>query len=79
MSSLQQTPIPEILMPDYLRHRRAFSISLSEIPLDRAHVSTAASPYWATAFLTIQQGMACAGTENSSAATNKQARIIYRA
>jgi hypothetical protein len=64
---------------NYLRQRRAFSISLSEIPLDRAHVSTAASPYWETAFLTIQQGMACAGTDNNSAATNKQPRIIYRA
>jgi hypothetical protein len=64
---------------NYLRHRRVFSISLSEIPLERAHVSTAASPYWATAFLTIQQGMASAGTENSNAATNKQTWIIYRA
>ena len=36
-----------------LRHRRAFAISSSEIPFARAQDSTAASPYWATAFLTI--------------------------
>ena len=63
----------------YLRHRRAFSMSFSEIPFDRAQDSTTASPYCATAFLTIQQGMAFAGYETSSAATNTQARIICQA
>jgi hypothetical protein len=53
----------------HLRHRRAFSISFSEMPLDRAQDSTAASPYWATAFLTTQQGTACAGHETSNVAT----------
>jgi hypothetical protein len=61
------------------RHRRAFSISLSGTPLDRAHDSTAASPYWATAFLTIQQGMACAWSGNSSAPIIMQVRIIFPA
>jgi hypothetical protein len=60
----------------YLRHRRALSISLSEKPLDRAQDSTAASPYWETAFLTIQQGTALAGYETSNAATTTQVRII---
>jgi len=41
----------------FLRHRRAFSISLSEMPFDRAQDSTVASPYRTTAFLTTQQEM----------------------
>src|SRR5580704_11060714 len=60
----------------YLRHRRAFSISLSEMPFARAQDSTAASPYWATAFLTTQQGTACAGNESTSAEITTMARII---
>ena len=63
----------------HLRHRRAFSISLSETPLARAQDSTPASPYWATAFLTTQQGIPCAGKEATSAATTTIARIIFRA
>ena len=42
----------------HLRHRRAPSISLSDMPFARAQDSTAASPYCATAFLTTQQGTA---------------------
>src|ERR1700676_1596887 len=67
------------LLQHHLRHRRAFSISLSEIPLDRAQDSTAASPYSATAFLTTQQGTACAGNEASSQVINTIAQIICRA
>ena len=48
----------ETVTENHLRHRFAFSISLSEMPLARAQDSTAASPYSATAFLTTQQGMA---------------------
>src|ERR1700730_16247697 len=62
----------------YLRQRLALSISLSEIPFARAHASIAASPYWATALLTAQQGMACAGHEASSATTITTTRIICR-
>lgn len=63
----------------HLRHRRAFAISLSEIPFARAQDSTAVSPYWATTFLTTQQGTACAGNKTSNAATTTVARIICRA
>jgi hypothetical protein len=45
----------------------------------RAQDSTAASPYWATAFLTIQQGTAFAGSETRSVANTMMARIICRA
>src|SRR5260221_8489211 len=62
----------------YLRQRLAFSISLSEMPFARAHASTAASPYWATAFLTAQHGIAWAGHEASSATTITTTRIICR-
>jgi hypothetical protein len=73
---LRKTPLPP--SSDYLRQRFAFSISLSEKPFDRAQDSTAASPYWTTAFFTIQQGTACAGNETNAMAS-KQMRVIYRA
>src|SRR6266481_8010629 len=59
----------------HLRHRRALSISLSDMPFARAQDSTAASPYCATAFFTTQQGMAYAGNENTNVATTTMARI----
>jgi hypothetical protein len=61
------------------RHRRAFSISHSGMPFERAHASTVASPYWATAFLTAQQGTAYAGIDINNAATTTQTLIICRA
>jgi hypothetical protein len=67
------------LTPELFEASPGFLDLLVGNSLGPRHVSTAASPYWATAFLTIQQGMACAGTDNNSAATNKQPRIIYRA
>jgi hypothetical protein len=66
MNGQNLTPLTHQVQPEQrlqspetrLRHRRAFSISFSEMPLARAHVSTAASPCSATAFLTAQQGKA---------------------
>jgi hypothetical protein len=60
-NSIHLPPATSLSNNDHLRHRRAFSISLSEMPLDRAQDSTAASPYCATAFFTTQQGTTCAG------------------
>jgi hypothetical protein len=45
-------------------------MSLAENPFARAHASTAASPYWATARLTTQQGMASTGDDASSPASS---------
>src|SRR6185437_5650588 len=63
----------------HLRHRFACSISLSEMPLARAQDSTAATPYWATAFLTAQQGTARGGGKTRNPASTIMTAIIFRA
>ena len=62
-----------------LRHRRARSISLGENPFARAQASAAVSPYWATARLTTQQGMAPAGDDAKNATSSNENGIICRA